>query len=190
LPSKPASRRLIGFGFWLILVSCSSVPGPADFTWIGDQPPLTREDEQEKREFIESLPTPQRKFGAPRPFSLIWPVDRAELSQEFRPFRNPSHEGIDLRGRRSTPIRAAHDGWVRYRGNRYSGYGHMVILEHSDQWATLYAHLHKIGVRPGQFVRQGEVIGTMGRSGRATGVHLHFEVLENKIPVDPLDHLP
>lgn len=62
----------------------------------------------------------------------------------------------------------------------------MILLEYDPEWATLYGHLDRYLVKPGDVVQQGQVIGLMGRTGRATGVHLHFEVIQNKQPIDPL----
>lgn len=124
------------------------------------------------------------------PPRLEWPVAAIDVSQKFKPDHNRYHQGVDLRGRRGTPIYAAHAGRVVYAGTGFSGYGKMVLIEYDDQWATLYAHLNSFAVKTGERIRQGRKIGSMGRSGRATGVHLHFEVLYNKQPIDPLATLP
>ena len=123
-------------------------------------------------------------------FYLQWPVGKVNLSQHFRSRHNRKHEGIDLTHYHNAPIYAAHEGYVVYVGREYSGYGKMIILQYSDKWATLYAHLNKIEVREGQVVVRGQRIGRMGRTGRVTGTHLHFELLKNKLPVDPMDYLP
>lgn len=123
-------------------------------------------------------------------FNLAWPVDRPQLSQEFRPRKNRKHQGIDLRGPRGTAIRAAHEGRVIFAGKGFRGYGKMVIVEFSPNWASLYAHLDRIHVREGDRVSIGDSIGAMGRTGRATGVHLHFELMRDKLPVDPIHYLP
>jgi murein DD-endopeptidase MepM/ murein hydrolase activator NlpD len=65
----------------------------------------------------------------------------------------------------------------------------MVLIEYSHEWATLYAHLDTVNVRAGQIVQIGDPIGGMGRTGDATGIHLHFELLHKKIPTDPLHFL-
>ena len=65
----------------------------------------------------------------------------------------------------------------------------MIIVEYNKNWATLYAHLNKIQVSQGDWVQTGEQIATMGRSGRATGTHLHFELLKDKLPVNPMNFL-
>lgn len=123
-------------------------------------------------------------------FQLAWPVENIQISQNYRPRRNRKHQGVDLRGARGTKILAAHRGRVIYTGNGFRGYGKMVMIEHGSKWASLYAHLNRIDVRQGDYVEMGEVIGRMGRTGRATGVHLHFELLKNKLPIDPLHYLP
>lgn len=123
------------------------------------------------------------------PLRLDWPVKDVKLNQAFKPSRNRDHLGIDLGGRKGTPILAAHDGYVVYAGRGYRGYGKMIIIEYDQQWATLYAHLSKISVKEGQVVVRGQTIGGMGRTGRATGVHLHFELMRDKLPVDPMEYL-
>ena len=97
--------------------------------------------------------------------------------------------GVDLAGKRGYRIYAAHDGIVVYAGRGFRGYGNMILLEYDGQWATLYAHLDGFRVKTGDRVSTGQTIGTMGRTGRATGVHLHFELLKKKQPVDPLPYL-
>lgn len=119
-----------------------------------------------------------------------WPVDQAKLSRGFLPNKRKPHLGIDLAAPKGTPILAAHDGVVIYTGRDFRGFGKMLMIEGGKGWATLYAHFSKIIAREGQKVKQGEVIGLMGRTGHATGNHLHFEVRSERGPVDPLDYLP
>ena len=86
------------------------------------------------------------------------------------------HKGIDIAAARGTPVSATTDGevlWAGWRGN----YGKTVILGHPHGHETRYAHLDRILVRQGDPVRKGTVIGTVGDTGRATGPHLHYEVL-------------
>lgn len=123
------------------------------------------------------------------PFQLSWPVNRVKINRGFRPASDRNHEGVDLGGRRDTPILAAHDGVVVYVGSEFRGYGKMILLEYDHEWATLYAHLDNVDVSPGEVVKAGYDMGGMGRTGAATGVHLHFELLHNRKPVDPLPFL-
>lgn len=119
-----------------------------------------------------------------------WPVDRARMTRGFLPKKRRPHLGIDLAASKGTPILASQTGTVIYAGREFRGYGKMVLVESGDGWATLYAHFDKILVVEGQKVHQGEVIGAMGRTGRATGVHLHFEIRKDRGPIDPLPLLP
>lgn len=121
-----------------------------------------------------------------------WPLDSARLTQQFKPKvgRKRPHNGIDLASAKGTSIFAAQDGKVIYVGREFHGYGRLVIIEGKDQYSTFYAHLLKYHVKQGQMVTKGQRIGDMGRSGRATGTHLHFEIRRNREPVDPLAYLP
>ncbi|MCH9055295.1 M23 family metallopeptidase [Synechococcus sp. PCC 6716] len=99
------------------------------------------------------------------------------------------HSGTDLAAPEGTPVLAVFDGRV-VESNRLGGYGLTVILRHPpDQHETLYAHLSQLFVNPGQWVKQGEVIGLVGSTGNSTGPHLHFEIHEmtaqGLIPVAP-----
>lgn len=125
-----------------------------------------------------------------QPMFFDWPVDQARMTRGFLPNKKRPHLGIDLAANKGTPILAAQAGTVIYTGREFKGYGKMVLVESGDGWATLYAHFDKILVAEGQKVSQGEVIGAMGRTGRATGVHLHFEIRKNRGPIDPLPLLP
>lgn len=126
--------------------------------------------------------------ATPSNFELIPPVKSARITQSFAPKHNPSHQGIDYSGHRNKKIFAAHDGVVVYVGRKFSGYGKMILIEYNHQWATLYAHLHSFNVREGDFVKKGEHIGGMGNTGRSTGTHLHFELIKNKQPVNPIKY--
>lgn len=95
------------------------------------------------------------------------------------------HEGIDFAGSRGTPIVAGGDGTVVFAG-RQSGYGNMVEIRHSFGFTTRYAHMSAIHVSEGERVSRGEHIGDMGNTGRSTGTHLHYEVLQNGTPVNPM----
>lgn len=119
-----------------------------------------------------------------------WPVQQARFTRGFLPKKKRPHLGIDLAAPKGTPIMASQAGVVVYVGRDFKGYGKMILIENGYGWATLYAHLDKYFVSEGSRVAQGEVIGAMGRTGRATGVHLHYEIRKNKGPVDPLPLLP
>jgi murein DD-endopeptidase MepM/ murein hydrolase activator NlpD len=123
-------------------------------------------------------------------FYYDWPVDRARLTRGFIPRRPRPHLGLDLAAPKGTPILAAQRGTVIYAGRDFRGFGKMILVESGNGWASIYAHLDRILISEGHRVYQGEVIGTMGQTGRATGSHLHFEIRRNKAPVNPLLYLP
>ena len=95
------------------------------------------------------------------------------------------HAGVDLAAGYGTPIVAAADGRVVSAGWR-GGYGQEVAIAHNDGLQTLYGHMSRIAAHSGEMVRRGDVIGYVGSTGLSTGPHLHFEVLKNGRPVNPL----
>ena len=113
---------------------------------------------------------------------LRTPVDFRRISSRFGRRHHPIlnrmrlHKGVDYAAPRGTPIKAAGDGRVIFRG-RKGGYGRTVIIQHGGRYSTLYAHMsrYRRGVYAGKRVRQGQIIGYVGSSGRATGSHLHYE---------------
>ncbi|MDP2876524.1 MAG: peptidoglycan DD-metalloendopeptidase family protein [Holophaga sp.] len=98
------------------------------------------------------------------------------------------HTGLDISNTEGTPIQATADGQV-VSAEWMDGYGWTVIVRHSNELETLYAHLSRMEVKQGQKVLRGDILGAMGRSGRATGVHLHYEVRRLGRPVNPKPYL-
>jgi len=94
------------------------------------------------------------------------------------------HRGVDLRAAYGEPIGAADAGTVVFAGEQH-GYGQTVVVEHANGIRTRYAHLSSVSTEAGAGVKAGEAIGRAGRSGRATGTHLHFEVTQHGRQVDP-----
>lgn len=98
------------------------------------------------------------------------------------------HAGLDFAAPTGTPIFSTGDGVViknPYR--RGSGYGKYVVIDHGYGYHTLYAHMSKINVRPGQKIKRGEIIGEVGNTGTSTGPHLHYEVHKNGKKIDPIN---
>ena len=128
---------------------------------------------------------------------LLKPVDIGRLSSAYGVRYHPMlklrqmHPGIDWAAPRGTPVRAAGHGVV-VTAERFGAYGHYLRIEHGRTVATTYAHLERYapGLRPGRRVRQGDLIGRVGSTGRATGPHLHYEVLVAGRQVDPLGVSP
>lgn len=85
---------------------------------------------------------------------------------------------------------AAADGTVMYSGSGVRGYGNLVLIRHAELGlVTVYAHNRRNLVREGEGVTRGQVVAEVGRTGRASGDHLHFEVRRGETPLDPLDHV-
>jgi len=128
---------------------------------------------------------------ATRMRSMDWPVKEATITSGFGMRWGRMHKGLDLWNQEEgkTPIYAAKEGVVVEAGANRGGYGYIVIVDHGDGLQTYYAHLRKILVSPGEEVDRGDVIGYMGRTGDSTGYHLHFEVRQDDVPVNPLRYL-
>ena len=107
------------------------------------------------------------------------------LSSPFGSRWGRMHEGIDIAVPEGTPVKAAECGTVSYVSENAGGYGKLVRIDHGYGVETVYAHLSKITVTPGQNIPAGETIALSGNTGRSTGPHLHFEILQNDTPVDP-----
>lgn len=130
--------------------------------------------------------------GAHPSAAFASPLPGYHVLSRFGPRGRRFHTGIDLRARRGggDPVLASRSGRV-VRAETRTGYGRLVEIAHDDGYSTRYAHLRRIKVRLGQRVKQGEVIGIVGQSGRATTPHLHFEILTPGYRfVDPAIYLP
>jgi lipoprotein NlpD len=123
---------------------------------------------------------------APR---LIWPVNRGSVASEFGQRGPAFHDGIDIRAPVGTPVHAAADGNVIY-SDVLRGYGNVIIVRHSGGFATVYAHNQSNKASEGARVHTGDVIATVGDSGRTTGPNLHFEVRQDNTARDPILFLP
>ncbi len=117
---------------------------------------------------------------------LAWPAS-GSITSKFGS-RGGRHTGIDIAGRVGDPVVAAEAGTV-IRAGWYSGYGKSIDISHGSGVVTRYGHLSSINVSTGQVVSQGELIGKVGNTGRSTGPHLHFEVILNGTPYNPLNYL-
>jgi murein DD-endopeptidase MepM/ murein hydrolase activator NlpD len=120
---------------------------------------------------------------------LMWPL-QGVITRDFGQGHEHRHDGIDIAAPQDTPILAAADGKVIYSDWGPGGYGRIVILQHRGEVVTVYAHTQRNLVRVGDVVRQGDYIATVGKTGRATSYHLHFEVRRKTVPVSPFLFLP
>ena len=136
-----------------------------------------------------ATPTPAptaAKSNAP----LRWPVAAPRLTSAFGTRWGKNHEGIDMAAPIGTPVLAAAAGDVIYAGDHVRGYGNMVVVKHSDNLVTVYAHNSLMLVHTGDRVTVGQEIARVGDTGRSTAPHLHFEVRRGEVPQDPMPFLP
>jgi len=121
--------------------------------------------------------------------TFIWPANQHILSGfDFSPSTN--HWGIDIAGNEGEGVYATDAGVVVYAGWNNYGYGNMVMIDHGNNFQSLYAHLSAFNVGCGQSVGQGDGIGAIGNTGRSSGSHLHFEIRALSSFVNPWDVLP
>ena len=120
---------------------------------------------------------------------LIWPV-KGQLTSRFGNRSGRHHDGIDIGARRGTSIVAAAEGKVMFAGWGPTGYGLMIIIKHKNDLTTVYAHNSHVHVYKNQMVKKGQKIASVGSTGRSTGPHLHFEVRNDSLPMNPLNYLP
>lgn len=140
-----------------------------------------QKDSRMARANAEKSPSKQLKFA--------WPVDGGYVSSRFGHRRGRPHDAIDIAAKPGTAVFAAEAGKVIF-AKRFAGYGNLVVVKHRDDYFTAYAHNQDMFVRKGQKVRLGQRIAVVGRTGRATGPHLHFEVRHGTQAVDPIQFFP
>ncbi len=127
----------------------------------------------------------ERSKIAYKKLDFIWPVE-GKISNAFEEAESMRHQGIDIPSPVGTPIKASNAGKVIYSGNGIKGYGNLIILRHSEEYVTVYAHNQVNLVEEGTWAEKGQIIGKVGQTGKATGSHLHFEIRKNNKALDPL----
>jgi murein DD-endopeptidase MepM/ murein hydrolase activator NlpD len=118
---------------------------------------------------------------------FAWPVTGGKISSSFGKRWGRAHTGIDITSSNRNILAADH-GRIVFAGWK-NGYGKTIIIDHGNGYETLYAHLRTISVSTGQKVEKRQKIGIMGNTGRSFGTHLHFEVIRNNVPRNPLTYL-
>lgn len=119
---------------------------------------------------------------------FLWPVN-GRINSGFGPRGSSFHDGIDIGAPEGTPIHAVDKGEVIY-SDQLRGYGNIVIVRHSGNVVSVYAHNQVNLVHEGQSIDRGAMVGRVGSTGRVTGPHLHFEIRKNNAAQDPLRSLP
>lgn len=122
---------------------------------------------------------------------FIWPVKGGRITSSFGRRSNPFagfrqyHKGIDIGAPLGTPVLSAGDGLVILAG-RTGGYGNCIFIRHANGFVSVYGHNKKLMVKRGDIVKQGQTVAEVGRTGSATGPHLHFEIRKFKRPIHPM----
>lgn len=166
------------------------IPGASRELSVESYCEVSRNEPETKRD--EKKPNIVKKYddkNIPTLSNFIWPV-KGKLFSRFEQTKERRHDGIDISAPEGTPIRAAADGRVIYSGSGIRGYGNIIIIKHANNFFTVYAHNSENNVLEGDIVKQGQIIGKVGKTGKTSGPHLHFEIRKGKTPVDPLKLLP
>ena len=162
-------QKILGTNIALVILATSFVPKDT----FGEEIP-------ENTIVIEtSVPVSTEK-------GVQYPVQEVKITQGFKIF----HPGIDLDGITGDPIKPIKAGYVEAISRSKYAYGNAIIVNHGDKLTSLYAHLSKILVAEGQEVTINTVIGEMGATGRSFGDHLHLEIRDNGVPINPMSILP
>lgn len=199
LPALDEEDRLAGRGG----LDSNSIRGYSDLTLVSanslekmDQIIHRMQVQQNSFEELMQAALSKEKMLASLPTIMPVSKDRVRLSSLFGWRRNPFnrrvfsfHNGVDFSGRIGTPIYATGDGVVIDPRQGMSGYGRFVLINHGFNYKTLYAHLHRALVKPGDRVKRGQVIGYLGNTGSSTGPHLHYEVIKAGNPVNPMNYI-
>jgi murein DD-endopeptidase MepM/ murein hydrolase activator NlpD len=141
----------------------------------------------EKKDFPKKKPTFSKPIVSETNF--IWPVEGTIVS-EFGAFIDGGKDkGIEIGSPVGTDVHASKSGVVSFIHERVKGFGNVIIVDHSDNYQTVYAYNDSICVKEGDYVQQGQKIATVGKNGRNSTAALHFEIRKNSRPLDPTDFL-
>lgn len=154
-----------------------------------DQQPTYRPDARQRSKRQQSPEPVKHRTVAAKPGLFRWPV-RGRVISDFGPKDGGLYnDGINIAAAAGTPVQAARQGRVVYAGNELRGYGNLVLVRHDDGLVSAYAHLGDIRVTRDQTLAQGDIIGTVGKSGIAGPPQLHFEIRRGSDPVNPGKYL-
>ena len=133
----------------------------------------------------KKLPTIRARSSS----KFSWPVRGKILSNYGAKSNGLFNDGINIAAKRGTPVGAAENGVVAYAGNEVKGMGNLVIIQHSDGWMTVYAHMDSMSVRRGMRVNVGHQIGAVGETGKVDKPQLHFEIRKGTKAYNPATYL-
>jgi lipoprotein NlpD len=175
-PNKPATKT-----------ATAKPPAPKPVAKPGTPPttPVTAKPAPAKTETKTATAKSSVPLTPPKSGEWAWPADGSILNQ----YSDSSSKGLDIGGSKGAPVRAAATGRVVYQGSGLRGYGQLIIIKHSDEFLSAYAHNDRIHVKEGDVVKRGQKIADMGSTG-TDRVKLHFEIRRQGTPIDPLKYLP
>jgi len=120
---------------------------------------------------------------------FAWPI-RGKLISKFGPIGKGRHnDGINIKARHGTSVKASENGVVAYVGNELKGFGNLILVKHSGGWVTAYAHNYKFFVKKGQKVKRGQKIASVGSTGGVKSSQLHFEIRKGTRAINPLSYM-
>lgn len=161
---------------------------------LSDLSELTRtiDDREQQLNLLEDLLMNRKLrreiYPSGRPVTSGWISSRFGYRKDPFTGRKAFHQGVDVAGKKGSDVIAVAAGVVSWAGSRY-GYGRLVEINHGNGYVTRYGHNGKVLVEAGDRVAKGQVIALMGSTGRSTGPHVHFEVLRDGKPVNPIKYL-
>ena len=120
---------------------------------------------------------------------FIWPVKGKLISKYGKSKGGFYNDGINIISQKGAVVISSEDGKVIYSGNEIPGYGNLILIKHSKNWITAYAHLSEVFTEKGKAVKKGQKIGSVGSTGNVRSPQLHFEIRKGKEAVDPLEFL-
>lgn len=139
----------------------------------------------DEKKSVNKLPTITARSSS----KFSWPVRGKILSNYGAKTKGLFNDGINIGATRGTTVGAAENGVVAYAGNEVKGMGNLIIIQHSDGWMTVYAHMDSMAVRRGARVSVGQKIGTVGQSGKVDKPQLHFEIRRGTKAYNPIQYL-
>lgn len=145
----------------------------------------TETQKVEDKKTVKKLPAITARSSS----KFSWPVRGKILSNYGAKTKGLFNDGINIGANRGTTVVAAENGVVAYAGNEVKGMGNLVIIQHSDGWMTVYAHMDSLVVRRGARVNVGQKIGTVGQSGKVDKPQLHFEIRKGTKAYNPIQYL-
>ena len=149
----------------------------------------TKTNTQKNTTQKQSQKTTVQKIAARSSSKFSWPVRGKILSGYGSKTNGLFNDGINIKASRGATVAAAENGLVAYAGNEVKGMGNLVIIQHSDGWMTVYAHMESMSVRRGHKVSVGQKIGTVGTSGKVDQPQLHFEIRKGTRAYNPINYL-